>query len=91
MKINDIVTVVAVTGAEYVGKFKKETDDTFVIGDPHIVSPVNETIQFMPTVAMTGMPSIGEVTFQKSGVILLVPTAKEVANEYTKSISGIIL
>lgn len=91
MKVNDIVTVVASTGAEYVGKFRVETPDTFVIGEPHIVTPVGESIQFMPTVAMTGEPSIGEVTFQKGGVILVVRTAKEVAAEYTRSISGIIL
>jgi hypothetical protein len=91
MKVNDVVTVVAVTGAEYVGKFRKSTDEAVVIGDPHIVSPVNETIQFMPTVAMTGRTNIGEVSFLKSGIILVVPTAKEVANEYTKAVSGIIL
>jgi len=91
MKVNDIVTVVAVTGAEYIGKFRKETLDTFVIGEPHIVSPEGESLTFMPTVAMTGEPSVGEATFQKSGVILVVRTAKEVAAEYTRSISGIIL
>jgi|TARA_R110000803_G_scaffold46198_6_gene97000 hypothetical protein len=91
MKLNDIVTVVAVTGAEYIGKFRKETDATFVIGDPHIVSPIDDNIQFMPTVAMTGAPNIGEATFQKTGVLLVVRTAEEVAKGYTKSISGIIL
>lgn len=91
MKENDIVTVVAVTGAEYIGKFEAETTTTFVIKDPYIVTPQGESIGFMPTVAMTGAPELSKVSFQKTGVILVVPTADAVSKEYTKTCSGIIL
>ena len=76
MQINDVITVVAVTGAEYVGKFRLETDETIVIGDPHIVTPDGQNLGFMPTVAMTGTPQVGEVTFNKSGVVLCVKTSR---------------
>lgn len=91
MKINEVVTVVAVSGAEYVGKFRKETEDYFVIGEPHIVSAGQNEISFMPTVAMTGAPHIGEATFYKTGVLLVVRTAEEVSKQYTTSVSGIVL
>lgn len=91
MKLNDIVTIVVVTGAEYVGKFVKETPEHITIKDPHIVSPDGNNLGFMPTVAMTGEPKIDKVKFYKSGVIVVVPTAVAVAKEYRKSCSGIIL
>ena len=91
MQINDVVTVVAVTGAEYVGKYRVETDTTLTIGDPHIVTPDGTNLGFMPTVAMTGEPRLGELTFNKSGVVLVVKTAEAVEKEYIKASSGIEL
>jgi hypothetical protein len=44
----------------------------------------------MPTVAMTGTPQVGEVTFNKSGVVLCVKTADAVEKEYIRAASGII-
>ena len=90
-KVNQVVTLVAVTGAEYVGKYRTESTTEYVIGDPHIVSPTETSLGFMPTVAMTGEPNIGEVSFQKTGIILVVPTAEPVSKEYTKASSGIEL
>ena len=91
MNKNDIVTLVAVTGAEYVGKFESEGSDTFVIREPYIVTPQGESLGFMPTVAMSGKPELNTVTFQKTGIITVVPTADEVAKAYIKSSSGIVL
>ena len=91
MEINDVVTIVVSNGTEYVGKFRDETTDGYIIGDPHIVAPQNDSLGFMPTVAMTGEPKIGEVKFQKSGIILVVKTAEAVEKEYRKASSGLIL
>ena len=91
MNKNDVVTVVAVTGAEYIGKFVEETAQTYVIKDPYIVTPDGANIGFMPTVAMTGAPEIPRVEFQKTGVITIVPTADAMVKEYTKTSSGIVL
>lgn len=91
MEINQVVTIVVSNGTEYVGKFRDETTDGFIIGDPHIVAPDGNNLGFMPTVAMTGEPKIGEVKFQKSGIILVVPTAEAVEKEYRKASSGLIL
>ena len=91
MNVNDVVTIVVGNGTEYVGKFRDETPDVFIIGDPHIVTPNGENLGFMPTVAMTGEPKIGEVKFQKSQVTLVVPTAEAVEKEYRKASSGLIL
>lgn len=91
METNDVVTIVATTGAEYVGKLLNMSDDSVVLADPHIVTPDGQKLGFMPTVAMTGQPRIGKVTFNKSGIILVVPTAEEVAKEYIRASSGILL
>ena len=91
MEINQVVTIVVSNGTEYVGKFRDETTDGYIIGDPHIVAPQNDSLGFMPTVAMTGEPKIGEVKFQKSGIILVVKTAEAVEKEYRKASSGLIL
>jgi len=91
MEINQVVTVVVSNGTEYVGKFRDETTDGYIIGDPHIVAPQGDSLGFMPTVAMTGEPKVGEVKFQKSGIILVVKTAEAVEKEYRKASSGLIL
>ena len=91
MNVNDVVTIVVSNGTEYVGKFRDETTDGYIIGNPHIVAPQGESLGFMPTVAMTGEPQVGEVKFQKSGIILVVKTAEAVEKEYIRSSSGLIV
>jgi len=91
MEINDVITLLAGNGTEYVGKFRLETDTTITIGDPHIVAPDGDRLGFMPTVAMTGVPRVGEVSFNKSQVLLVVKTADAVEKEYRKASSGLIL
>lgn len=91
MTKNDVVTVVAVTGAEYVGKYEDESSDAIFIRDPHIVTPDGNNLGFMPTVAMTGAPGISQVKFQKTGIITIVPTADEVVKQYVQATSGIVL
>ena len=91
MNVNDVVTIVVSNGTEYVGKFRDETTDGYIIGNPHIVAPQGESLGFMPTVAITGEPRVGEVKFMKAGVILMVKTAGEVEKEYIKASSGLIL
>jgi len=91
MNKNDVVTVVAVTGAEYVGKYENEDSNAVYIKDPHIVTPDGNNLGFMPTVAMTGAPGISQVKFYKSGIITVVPTADEVVKQYVQSTSGIVL
>ena len=86
-----VVTLVAVTGAEYVGKLMMETDETIILENPHIVTPDGNNLGFMPTVAMTGEPHVKEGHFNKSGVILVTKTAAAVEKEYLKAKSGIEL
>jgi hypothetical protein len=86
-----VVTLVAVTGAEYVGKLMMETDETIILENPHIVTPDGNNLGFMPTVAMTGEPHVKEGHFNKSGVILVTKTAEAVEKEYLKAKSGIEL
>jgi hypothetical protein len=91
MNINDVVTIIVGNGTEYVGKFRLETENEYIIGDPHIVAPDGNNLGFMPTVAMTGEPRIGEVKFNKTQVVLVVKTAEAVVKEYIKSSSGLIV
>lgn len=91
MEINDVITLVAGNGTEYVGKFRLETPETIVVGDPHIVVPEGQNIGFMPTVAMTGEPKVREVSFNRAQLLLCVKTADVVEKEYVKASSGIII
>lgn len=91
MEVNDVVTVVSGNGTEYVGKFLNENPETITVGNPHIVTPDNGNLGFMPTVAMTGEPRVNQVVFNKTQILLVVKTAEEVAKEYVKSSSGIII
>jgi hypothetical protein len=91
MKKNDVITVVAVTGAEYVGKFDSEDSAALYVTDPHIVTPDGNNLGFMPTVAMTGAPGVSQVKFRKTGIITFVPTADEVVKQYVQATSGIVL
>ena len=90
MKKNDIVTLVAVTGAEYVGKYSSEDDIGVWLKNPHIVTPQGESLGFMPTVAMTGEVEPDMVCFRRHGIVTVVQTAEPVQKEYIRSSSGII-
>lgn len=90
MNKNDVVTLVATTGAEYVGKFSSEDDQGVWLSSPHIVTPQGESLGFMPTVAMTGEVELDKVCFRHAGIVTVVPTADQVQKEYIRSSSGII-
>ena len=90
MKENDVVTLVAVTGAEYVGKFSEADTMGVWLKDPHIVTPQGESLGFMPTVAMTGEVKLDKVLFRTAGIVLVVPCAEQVEKEYRRASSGII-
>ena len=90
MNENDVVTLVATTGAEYVGKFYVEDEGGVWLKDPHIVSPQGDSLGFMPTVAMTGEVKLDKVCFRHGGIVTIVPTAEAVEKEYRRASSGII-
>lgn len=90
MNKNDVVTLVATTGAEYVGKFSSEGEEGVWLSSPHIVTPDGESLRLMPLVAMTGEEELDEVCFRHAGIVTVVPTADRVQKEYIRSSSGII-
>jgi len=90
MNKNDVVSIVTLTG-EFVGKYVDETPEQYIIADPRLLTQSQNGAGFLPVVCMTGKQEPDEVRFNKSVVAFVVETANEVAKEYRKSTSGIIL
>ena len=90
MTKNDVVSIVTLTG-EFVGKFKEETIEHYVIDDPRLLTQTQQGAAFIPAVCMTGIQEPNQVRFNKSLVVFMIETADEVQKEYRKATSGIIL
>ena len=90
MQVNDIVSIVTITG-EFVGKLIEETADQYVIGDPRLLTTANNGPAFIPAVCMTGIQKPSEVRFNRSSVSFIIKTALEVEKEYRSITSGIII
>jgi len=88
MELNDIVTVVAISG-EYVGKYKSSTDGTITLEDPRMLITNESGMGFAAGIAVTGEADPREVTFGQ--FVFVVDTNMEVQKAYRQATSGIII
>ena len=89
MKANTIVTAVLLNGAEIVGRFVKEDDDTVVIYKPRLVSPQQQGLAFVPGISMTGAQPNGDFQFAKRSVLYVIETQEQIAASWQKVTSGL--
>lgn len=88
MNLNDVVTVVAISG-EYVGKFASQTDGTITLTDPRMLITNENGMGFAAGIAVTGKADPTRVTFGQ--YVFVVDTNAEVERAYLTAVSGIII
>ena len=89
MKANSIVTAVLLNGAEIVGRFVEENEDTIIIYKPRLVSPQQQGLAFVPGISMTGVEPNGDFQFAKHSVLYVIETQEQIASSWQKVTSGI--
>lgn len=88
MNEDQIVTVMAVNGSEYVGKLAVETTTYVKLKDPRFVTMTEQGMGFAHGIAMTGVAKPKEVTLYN--VLFVTETNPEVAAAYRTAVSGLI-
>ena len=89
MKSGDIISMVTVSG-EFVGRYLGESSVALRVGEPHMVTPTENSMGFLPMCCLTGERNPDEVEFQKSGIVFFMPTDESVVKEFRRATSGII-
>jgi len=89
MKLNDVVTVVTVSG-EYVGKFESLNPNGVVtLKDPRMLIHGEQGVGFARGICMTSDENTRSVSFQQ--YVFITETNEDFSKAYTKATSGIIL
>jgi hypothetical protein len=91
MKKDDIVTLVLINGAEIIGKFVQETDQTIVLNKPRMVQVAEEGLAMIPGLCMTGEEPKGDFQFNKGGTLFVIKTVSQLANQYEQMTSSILM
>ena len=88
-KKGDIISIKLVTGEEVVAKFEEETDTDITVNKPMSlqVGPQGVGIsQFMLTMDMDS-----KVTISKQNCLVIVPTRKEMSDQYIQGTTGLAM
>lgn len=86
-----IVTVVLINGAEIIGKLVTSDDTSITLNKPRMVQVAEEGLAMSPGVCMTGEEPKGDFEINKSGVLFCIPTLQQLANQYEKMTSSILM
>ena len=88
-KKGDIISIKLVTGEEVVAKFEEETDTVITVDKPMTLQlgPQGMGIsQFMLTMDMDS-----KVTISKQNCLVIVPTRKEMSDQYIQGTTGLAM
>lgn len=89
IKMSDVVTVMTITGNEYVGKLLSDPSLASVkLADPRFVTISEQGMGFANGIAMTGMKDPKEVVLHS--VLFITETNPDVEAAYRQSVSGLI-
>jgi hypothetical protein len=91
MKKDDVVTIVLINGAEIVGRFVVDNGKTVVLNKPRMIQASEQGIGLVPGICMTGEEPSGDFEFNKSGVLFIINTVEQLANQYGQMTSGLIM
>lgn len=89
MKENEIVTIVMNNGMEIIGKFVAEDFTTITLYRPRMVQANQSGVGLVNGICMTGAEPNGNFVFNKTGVMFMIETVKELAAGWTSQTSGI--
>jgi len=89
-KKNEVVTVISVAG-EYVGKFLKKDDATFILSDPKMLVQGENGVGFANGICVTGEENPKSMTFYTGGIVFVTKTSQPVESAYYQASSGLIV
>lgn len=88
-KANDIITVITSSGVEVIAKLVEETDTTVKVHTPMSLMQTQQGIGLGPF-AFTLNPK-SNVVLNKSVILMIAKTEKEMASQYTQNTTGLEL
>ena len=86
-----ICTVVLNHGAELIAKVVSQDMMKVVLYRPRLLTATANGIGLMDSVAMSAEKIDGELEINLSGILYIVPTAKQLADGWTSQTSGIAI
>lgn len=86
-KTNDTVTLKTTAGEEIVGRFIEENDKTVTIQKPLALMATPQGVGLAPF-AFT-IPQDAKIALNKSAILFVHKTEKDMANQYIQNTSGI--
>jgi len=88
--MSDIVTLVT-AGGEMVGRLKEDNDMGITLESPRAFVQTEKGVGFAPSVCLTGEREPKEITFNRSGVILMCNTSEEVSKMWLQATTGLVV
>ena len=89
MKEGTIVTLVMNNGAEIIGRFVAEDFTTITLYKPRMIQASQQGVGLLNGICMTGTEPNADFVFNKTGVMFIIETMKELAAGWTQQTSGI--
>lgn len=84
---NEIVTLKLTSGEELIAKFAEETDNFYKIEKPYVLTATANGIGMIPYLITVSIEKT--ISINKSTVCVIVPSAKESADQYIQSTTKI--
>lgn len=88
--VDDIVTLVT-AGGEMIGRLVEHDEYSITLEKPRAFVQTEKGVGFAPSVCLTGVRDPEEVSFGKGSVILMVPTAEEIAKMWLQATTGLVV
>lgn len=88
-KLSDVVTVKLIGGDEVLGRLTDENANTIELNKPLLVAMGPQGFGLMPFVLTAGADA--KIRIDRTHIIVMVKTIDQVAKEYTKQTSNLIM
>jgi hypothetical protein len=89
LKAQDVITIKTGAGEELVARLVEETDTTVKVHKPMAIMATQQGIGLGPF-AFT-LPQDADVVLNKSVILMIAKTEKEMASQYTQSTTGLAI
>lgn len=90
--VNDIVTIKLVTGEEIISKLVEIKTESYTVTRPLVftVNPQNGQAMIIPWLMSVDPKDTTPIVINKSGIIMVTKTIKQIADNYIQATSGIV-